>query len=69
MKATIGTNHFPSTQHAKFYYSFQHPYAMPKEISLLVEHKKETGAIIIGKPPTKENQELKIIDNRYHICE
>lgn len=66
-KITTGTNHFPSTAHAKFYYSFQHPYAMPKEISWLVEHKKDIGEIIIGEPLVKAGQKLLVIDNRYHI--
>ena len=69
MKVTIGTNYFPSTAHAHNYYSQQHPYAMPKELALLVEYKKEKGEIVIGNPELKANQELKLIDNRWHICE
>jgi hypothetical protein len=69
MKITTGTNCFPTTAHACFYYSFQHPFAMPKEIKWLVENKKDTGEIIIGNPELKAGQEKKLVDNRWHICE
>jgi hypothetical protein len=69
MKITTGTCYFPSTAHARNYYSQQHPYAMPKELALLVEHKKDTKEIQIGNPPLKDGQEKRLIDNRWHICE
>ena len=70
MKVTTGTNCFPSVSHAEFYYfRYIGGNAKTKEISDLVRHKIENDEIIIGKPKIKENQELKLIDNRYHICE
>lgn len=69
-KTNYGTCYFPSIAHAEFYY---HGYiggnVKPSEISQLVRHKLESKEIHIGKPELKSGQELKLIDNRWHICE
>ena len=70
MKVTTGTNCFPSIAHAEFYYfGYIGGNVKSKEVSDLVRHKIENNEIIIGSPKLKENQEKKLIDNRWHICE
>jgi hypothetical protein len=63
MKITTGTNFFPSKAHALNYYK---SYGFDR---FGVENKIRLKEIKIGKPEIKEGQELKVIDNRWHICE
>ena len=70
MKTTHGTAYFPSFVNAEAYYSAEYGRLLNfEEIEKTVQYKIRHGEIHIGKPPLKENQELKIIDSRYHICE
>lgn len=70
MKITIGTNYFPSIAHAENYYmSYIAGNLKIKEANELVKYKIKKEEIKIGRPPIKENQELIVIDNRWHICE
>lgn len=70
MKATIGTNCFPYFFNAMFYYAEMHKNSLSiEQVESLVKNKIKTKEIKIGKPPIKDGQSLKVIDNRYHICE
>jgi hypothetical protein len=70
MKVTTGTAYFPSFLHAEAYYAAEYGRILNfKEVEKMVETKISCGEIHIGNPPLKENQEKKLIDNRWHICE
>jgi hypothetical protein len=69
MKITIGTFYFPSFYAATAWYSKHNPDLSMTKIDAMVDSKIKSKEIAIGTPKIKSNQELKLIDNRWHICE
>lgn len=69
MKVTTGTCYFPTYCDAFSYYSANIYGNQSEACAEGIAYKLKNGEIHIGKPPLKEGEELKIIDNRYHICQ
>jgi hypothetical protein len=69
MKITTGTCYFPFFESAVRYYQQYNISSSQETLRLYVQSKIKDGEIKIGDPPLKENQEKKLIDNRWHICE
>jgi hypothetical protein len=84
MKITTGTNCFPSFSHAFNHYRpylgnpvftggdlnpRKEKRAKDRETMDLINEKIKNKEIIIGDPILMPNQEKKLIDNRWHICE